>query len=59
MAAELLQGGISVSTAAPYTGKRDGSEPQAIRLALGSVDRAALAPALREVRRVIEAHSVL
>ncbi|PND37017.1 GntR family transcriptional regulator [Paucibacter aquatile] len=59
VAAELLQGGISVSTAAPYTGKRDGSEPQAIRLALGSVDRAALTPALRAVRQVIEAHSVL
>jgi DNA-binding transcriptional MocR family regulator len=55
VAAELLQAGISVSTASPYAGS--GVEPQAIRLALGSVARAALAPALREVRRVIEAHS--
>jgi DNA-binding transcriptional MocR family regulator len=59
VAAELLQGGISVSTAAPYTSKREASEPQAIRLALGSVDRAALTPALRAVRQVIEAHSIL
>lgn len=58
VAADLLQAGISVSTAAPYTGSREGSEAQAIRLALGSVNQAALAPALREVRRVIEAHSL-
>ena len=57
VAAELLQAGIAVSTASPYAGSGAQPQPQAIRLALGSVARAALAPALREVRRVIEAHS--
>lgn len=57
VAAELLQAGIAVSTASPYAGSGAQHQVQAIRLALGSVARAALAPALGEVRRVIEAHS--
>ncbi len=48
----LAQKGVSVSTAEPFS--VSGHVPHAIRLALGSVDKAALRAALLKVRWVIE-----
>lgn len=52
VAATLTGGGISVSTAEPFA--ITATAPQALRLALGSVDRESLAGALATVRQVIE-----
>lgn len=52
--ADLAHRGISVSTADPFT--VSSHVPQAIRLALGSPELDALAPALKTVRDVIENH---
>lgn len=52
IAATLAGGGISVSTAEPFA--IDAHAPQALRLALGSVELKTLAGALGTVRQVIE-----
>ena len=52
VAGELLAQGISVSTAEPFC--TAAHVPQAIRLALGSVDLAMLRGALHQVREVVE-----
>jgi len=53
IAAALMRGGISVSTAEPFATTTQ--VPHAIRLALGSVDLNALRGALETVKRVIDA----
>ena len=55
MAAALLRETVSVSTAEPFSTTHN--PPQAIRLALGSVDIDVLVQSLEKVKRVIDAYS--